>query len=280
MGAEQSAQPTSPPQTFPPRRISRQTTASSSGTINPSSRAVTNISCDLDSPTTSEGTRRSSPPLSVCSDLPYVSYIDRPIGGDSPKISKASAYSRRTAQVVGRKPFPTAKTKRPQSTSKHNIVVVKPGAKDDDQEDQDTIRLRGIPTFLPVMRSTLNSNSARSEPDILDKFQSIHLQNICNRLQQHYNICATKIGEDQHEIVNLVKTVNNKVTVLYAKSVDQQKSYASYAEQFAKIRSISQQLSRCNSLLNENIESLETLNNFLDVEDRLEPFIWRTERRN
>lgn len=277
MGAEQSAQPTSPPQTFPPRRIARQATASSSGTLNPTSRAVTNISCDLDSPTTSEGTRRSSPPLSVCSDLPYVSYIDRPIGGDSPKIS---AYARRNVQGIGRKQFPAVKAKRPQSTSKHNIVVVKPGAKDDDQEDQDTFRLKNIPTFLPVMRSTLNTNTARSEPDILDKFQSIHLQNICNRLQQHYNICATKVGEDQRDIVNLVKTINNKVTVLYAKSVDQQKSYASYAEQFAKIRSISQQLSRCNSLLNENIESLETLNNFLAVEDRLEPFVWRTERRN
>lgn len=277
MGAEQSAQPTSPPQTFPPRRITRQTTVSSSGTINPSTRAITNISCDLDSPTTSEGTRRSSPPLSICSDLPYVSYIDRPIGGESPKVS---AYSRRSSQVVMRKPFPIAKTKRPQSTSKHNIVVVKPGAKDDDQEDQDTLRLKGIPTFLPVMRSTLNANTVRSEPDILDKFQSIHLQNICSRLQQHYNICASKVGEEQHQIVNLVKTINNKVTVLYAKSVDQQKSYASYAEQFAKIRSISQQLSRCNSLLNENIESLETLNNFLPVEDRLEPFVWRTERRN
>lgn len=29
-------------------------------------------------------------------------------------------------------------------------------------------------------------------------------------------------------------------------------------------------------LLNEVLESMETLNNHLDVEDRLEPFIWTT----
>lgn len=57
---------------------------------------------------------------------------------------------------------------------------------------------------------------------------------------------------------------------------DQQKLFASYADQFSKVRQISQQLSRCNTILNQNIEYMEQLNNMLDVEDRLEPFVWKT----
>lgn len=70
--------------------------------------------------------------------------------------------------------------------------------------------------------------------------------------------------------------MDSEATKVLALMTEKQKLYASYAEQFSKIRHISQQLSRCNTLLNQNIESMETLNNLLDVNDRLEPFIWKT----
>jgi hypothetical protein len=57
---------------------------------------------------------------------------------------------------------------------------------------------------------------------------------------------------------------------------ERQKQFASFAETFTKVRQISQQLSRCNSLLNQNIELMEALNNTLDIEDRMEPFVWTT----
>lgn len=56
---------------------------------------------------------------------------------------------------------------------------------------------------------------------------------------------------------------------------EKQKLYASYAEQLLKLQYVTQQLSRCNILLNQNLESLETLNNVLDPDDRLSPFIWK-----
>ena len=62
-----------------------------------------------------------------------------------------------------------------------------------------------------------------------------------------------------------------------AQLVQKQKLYTSYAETFSKVRVISQQLTRCNDILNQNIESMEYLNNLLEVEDRLEPFVWKTE---
>lgn len=70
--------------------------------------------------------------------------------------------------------------------------------------------------------------------------------------------------------------VDQKIYAISTSLTDQQKLFASYADQFSKVRQISQQLSRCNTILNQNIEYMEQLNNMLDVEDRLEPFVWKT----
>ncbi|EDW81874.1 uncharacterized protein Dwil_GK25492 [Drosophila willistoni] len=250
---------------------------------------------DTASPTSSEimMSRPPSPPLSVCSDLPYVSYTDRPIGGDSPKIRQKPSAAQMFQQKGGnsnanraaaRKSHPggfttSIKPKRPQSTaSSHNIVIVKPGARDTlDDIDPDLARLRHIPQFLPVLRESITSATYTRDSEILERLHSQHLTNICTRMQTHLNLCATHVASEQNHLVERTKVVSNSITTLFASFVDMQKTYASYAEQFAKIRGISQQLSRCNSLLHENIASLEAINNYLDDEDRLEPFVWRTD---
>jgi BLOC-1 related complex subunit 5 len=73
-----------------------------------------------------------------------------------------------------------------------------------------------------------------------------------------------------------IKEVDQDIGKLLNKMTERQKQFSTYAEAFSRIRSISQQLSRCNSLLNQNIELMESLNNVLDVEERLEPFVWTT----
>ena len=74
----------------------------------------------------------------------------------------------------------------------------------------------------------------------------------------------------------IIKETDQDITKLLNKMVEKQKMYSFYAESFARVRQISQQLSRCNTLLNQNIELMESLNNKLDLEDRLEPFVWTT----
>ncbi|XP_016995292.1 BLOC-1-related complex subunit 5 [Drosophila takahashii] len=248
------------------------------------------ISAEAASPgcSTSELSRPPSPPLSVCSDLPYVSYTDRPIG-DSPKIrSKPASHMLHQQQqqssasrAAARKSHPggISKPKRPQSTSSsHNIVIVRPGASDAGEDlDLDLARLRNIPQFLPVLRESITSATYTRDAEILERLHSQHLVNICSRMQTHLNLCASYVASEQNHLVERTKVVSNSITTLFAGFVDMQKTYASYAEQFAKIRSVSHQLSRCNSLLHENIASLEAINNFLDDEDRLEPFVWRTD---
>lgn len=239
----------------------------------------------MPSPTTSEMSRPSSPPLSVCSDLPYVSYTtDRPIG-DSPKIRGKSANSltgssTQRNSLILRRPQTSAKTKRPQSSvGSHSIVIVKPGIKDANEEiEMELQQLQSIPQFLPVLRDSVNSAIFTRDAECLERLHiQPHMLSICQRMQTHLNMCATQVAQEQSHLVERTKVVSNSITTLFASFVDMQKSYAAYAEQFNKVRLISQQLSRCNSLLNDNLASLETINNFLDIEDRLEPFVWRTD---
>lgn len=239
----------------------------------------------MPSPTTSEMSRPSSPPLSVCSDLPYVSYTtDRPIG-DSPKIRGKSGSSITTSaanrnSLVLRRPNTGAKPKRPQSTvGSHSIVIVKPGINDAHEEIETELQqLQNIPQFLPVLRDSINSSTFTKDSELLERLEiQPHMLNICTRMQTHLNMCATLVAQEQSHLVERTKVVSNSITTLFASFVDMQKTYAAYAEQFAKVRLISEQLSRCNSMLNANLESLETINNFLDIEDRLDPFVWRTD---
>ncbi|XP_055522699.1 BLOC-1-related complex subunit 5 isoform X4 [Wyeomyia smithii] len=242
--------------------------------------------------------RPVSPPMSVCSDsdLPYISYTDKPIG-DSPKLrnkqqTKSAGKIRPNSAIVGRthevNRYGNTGTggtgsgssigrTRPSSTA-HSIVVVKSATVKETgiEKDDDIVRLQSIPQFLPVMRGTL-SLPANRDPEVLERLQPTHMANMCSRLQLHFNTCATQVAAEQHQITNKIKEVDQEISSALAQLVQKQKLYTSYAETFSKVRVISQQLTRCNDILNQNIESMEYLNNLLDVEDRLEPFVWKTE---
>uniref|UniRef100_A0A336MR83 BLOC-1-related complex subunit 5 n=1 Tax=Culicoides sonorensis TaxID=179676 RepID=A0A336MR83_CULSO len=226
--------------------------------------------------------RPVSPPMSICSDsdLPYISYTDKPIG-DSPKLRNkgqgASKLMRPNSVIVGGSSSKQSMTGfKSKVRPAHNIVVVKAAAhKEGLDKDPDIVRLQNIPQFLPVMRGTL-SLPANRDPEVLERLQPLHMNVMCSRLQTHFNVCANKVAADQQQITHTVKEIDKAVQDQHAQLVEKQKAYSQYAETFSKVRQISQMLSRCNMLLNENIESMETLNNFLPVEHRLEPFVWKT----
>lgn len=156
------------------------------------------------------------------------------------------------------------------------MVVVHSAAKDTGTEfNAEILRLKSIPMFLPVMRGTL-SLPANRDPEVLERLQPAHLKNICSTMQIHYNTHAKRIAHDQQQLSALIKETDTEIARTMGMMVEKQKLYATYAESFSKVRHISQQLTRCNMLLNQNIESMEQLNLMLNVEDRLEPFVWKT----
>ncbi|KAJ6636935.1 BLOC-1-related complex subunit 5 [Pseudolycoriella hygida] len=134
-----------------------------------------------------------------------------------------------------------------------------------------------IPQFLPVMRGTVSLPASR-DPEVLERLQPFHLINICNRIQNHLNACSSKAASDVTFVTAKIKEVDSETNKILALMVERQKLYSLCAEQFSKVRQMSQQLSRCNTLLNQNIESMEILNNALCIEERLEPFVWKTSK--
>lgn len=226
-------------------------------------------------PATISDSRPASPPMSVCSDsdLPYVSYTDKPIG-DSPKLRNKGGNNpkiNRNANVQNKRTV--LSRVRPKSLA-HDIVVVHE-ASHKGGSDEELRRLQSIPQFLPVMRGTV-SLPANRDPEVLERLQPNHLRNICCRMQTHINVCASQVASDQAQIPVKIKEVDFEVAKVFNSFSEKQRLYASHAEQFSKLHHITQQLSRCNVLLNQNLESMEILNNMLNIEDRLQPFVWKT----
>nr|XP_022904056.1 BLOC-1-related complex subunit 5 [Onthophagus taurus] len=213
----------------------------------------------------------TSPGPSICSDsdLPYISYtVNRPIG-DSPKLTNKQINK---SKPVQRK----LQQKNIKKSSTHSIVVVKPALVGPNVErDPDILKLQSIPMFLPIMRATLNLPAAR-DPEVLERLDPIPLTKLCLRYQDHLNSCATLVSTEQNQITQRIKETDAEIQGIMSVATDRQKKYSRYAERLMKIQELSHQLNRCHMILNQTLESIETLNDYLDIEDRLEPFVWTT----
>ncbi|XP_015511754.2 BLOC-1-related complex subunit 5 [Neodiprion lecontei] len=226
--------------------------------------------------------RCTSPGPSICSDsdLPYISYtVNRPIG-DSPKMTNKQAQLQRgkslgTQELSKRKPGIGAIGHRKTLSDKaHNIVVVKPAISEPTADmDADLVKLHSIPMFLPIMRGTLNLPPGVRDPEVLERLDPIGLFNLCARYQHHLNTNAQMIATEQS---TLNTTLDVEVIRIFNMAIDRQKRFTKFAEQLNKIHHISQQLDNCHTQLNYTLESLEKLNNYLPVNNRLEPFVWTT----
>lgn len=129
--------------------------------------------------------------------------------------------------------------------------------------------------FLPIMRATLNLPAAR-DPEVLERLDPIPLQKFCVRYQTHMTTCANLIATEQNTLTQKVREIDGEITRIINTAYEKQKRFAKYAEKLSKVQELSHQLNRCHMLLNQTLESIETLNNYLEIEDRLEPFVWTT----
>ncbi|CAH1402719.1 unnamed protein product [Nezara viridula] len=220
-----------------------------------------------------------SPGLSVCSDseLPYISYtVNRPIG-DSPKHPAKQGHLLR-GKSLGANISPSRKStlrKTPLSRV-HNVVVVKPAAKEESTEkDPEILRLQKIPMFLPIMRSTLNVPAAR-DPEILERFDPRALHRLCLRCQRHMTESALSIANEQDRLGLRLKEINSEIAQTLAANVERQKRYSKHAETLSKVSELTAQIAKCHFVLNKTLESVEKLNNLLPPDERLEPFVWTT----
>ncbi|XP_015590662.1 BLOC-1-related complex subunit 5 [Cephus cinctus] len=226
--------------------------------------------------------RCTSPGPSICSDsdLPYISYtVNRPIG-DSPKMTNKQSQLHRGKSLGGQEISRRKSSlvaighRKPLSDKAHSIVVVKPAISDPTADkDPDLVKLQSIPMFLPIMRGTLNLPPGIRDPEVLERLDPIGLFNLCARYQHHLNTNAQMITGEQSA---LCTNIDAEIIKILNLAVERQKRFSKFAEQLNKVHELSRQLTKCHVQLNQTLESIETLNNLLPVEDRLEPFVWTT----
>lgn len=75
--------------------------------------------------------------------------------------------------------------------------------------------LQNIPQFLPVMRGTV-SLPANRDPEVLERLQPDHMQNMCNRMQLHLNASAALVATDQSHISGKLKEVKKNLWIFSA----------------------------------------------------------------
>lgn len=279
MGSDQSAQ------AAPPRPSSRTPHLTRGHTI-----ATPHVPDPLRSndPTPSGN---NSPGASVCSDceLPYISYtVNRPIG-DSPKMTGKSGATTSSAHSSNNRPSEkrgsalgalqrrqlSLQPRRTQNRT-HNIVVVKEArAEPGIETDEDVLRLQQIPMFLPIMKGTQGLTVVR-DPEVLEGLDFRPWLRLASRYQAHLAACAQPVSAEQATLTQRCKETDTELTRLITIMTEKQRQNAKTAERLSRVHEISHQLTRCHSMLNQAIESMDVLNNMLPIEDRLEPFVWTT----
>ena len=220
-------------------------------------------------------------------EVPYVSYtVNRPIGGESPKKKKTGKGAEgATAASTGAAGIARLRISERLQRSKHNTMVTVGKGRQQQQEyesesqdaaeDPELRRLKELPSFLPIMRATLSGHGAK-DPDILERLDYRGLLSLVRLYDAHLRLGASTTAGKQAEIVRGVKECDQKICKVVQVMAERHKQYTQNAERLSRVNEMSKCLSKCHILLNENIEQLETLNNMLPQEDRLEPFVWTT----
>lgn len=124
---------------------------------------------------------------------------------DSPKLTNKqlvknkSSITRRNTQ---------SKQNKNKNSNAHNIVVVRGAVTSTPttENDEDVMRLKSIPMFLPIMRATLSLPAAR-DPEVLERLDPTPFRNLCLRYQHHLTAAANLVATEQNQLSNRIREV-------------------------------------------------------------------------
>lgn len=194
-------------------------------------------------------------------EIPYTSFsISKPIDGGSPRQSPR----------VNNKNKP--KDEKEVKVPKHDIVVVKDGTQYIKDPDPELTKLNTIPIFYPIMRGSLNVPISSRDLDLLDKMSHEQLLELCLRYQEHLNHLSEAVAFDQNALCVRIKEIDCAMHMLLNLMLEKQKKYHKYAEQFQRVSETVTTLNKIKSSIDNIIPKMESLNELLPPEDRLEPF--------
>ncbi|KAK3096679.1 hypothetical protein FSP39_002323 [Pinctada imbricata] len=200
-------------------------------------------------------------------DIPYTSYsISKPIDSDSPRLSPRSSTN-----LSKQKPTPKDSKDPKDLNPKHDIVVVAGGQSPEKDPDPELTKLNTIPVFYPIMKGSLNIPTSSRDLDLLDKMDHQQLLQLCVRYQEHLRQLADAVAFDQNALCVRIKEIDCAITMLLNLMQERQKKYHKYADQFQRVSETLSVLNKVKDSIDGIVPKIETLNEMLPSEHRLEP---------
>lgn len=135
--------------------------------------------------------------------------------------------------------------------------------------------LQDIPPFTPIIREKPGVPWTKN-PEISEKIDPSSLLKIAFLYQQRLGRHERTLKAKQDQLSLQIQETDAQVYHITMILNNREKTFSRYLETFSKISDLTKNLSACHYSLNKTIEAIETLNNMLAVDDRLEPFVWTT----
>ena len=156
-----------------------------------------------------------------------------------------------------------------------DIVVVKSGKNTTKGEqiikDPDLVKLNNIATFYPLMKGPLNGNVATDE--ITNRLDSRPARALCARYEIHLRMCAEAVAFDQNAITRRLKELDNHSAMVLRGISERHKKLQGQMNLISTVEDVKRNIDRVEMTLQEIIPLMETLNEMLPKQDRMEPFL-------
>ena len=156
-----------------------------------------------------------------------------------------------------------------------DIVVVKSGKSTTKGEqiikDPDLVKLNNITTFYPLMKVPLNGNVATDE--ITNRLDSRPVRSVCARYEMHLRMCAEAVVFDQNAITRQLKELDNHSAMVLRGISERHKKLQGQMNLISTVEDVKRSIDRVEMTLQKIIPLMESLNEMLPEQDRMEPFL-------
>ncbi|XP_076445335.1 BLOC-1-related complex subunit 5-like isoform X1 [Babylonia areolata] len=157
------------------------------------------------------------------------------------------------------------------TTPKHSIVVVADGSVTIKDPDPELTRLNTIPTFEPMIKSSLNLVSGSRDQESLEKLDHHSLLLMALRYQDHLKQLSEAVAFDQNALCVRIKEVTHIIQVVNNKLHEEDKKYLKTVEQFERVTEMVTTLNKVKTALDHIVPCMNHLNQLLPASEQLEP---------
>jgi hypothetical protein len=165
--------------------------------------------------------------------------------------------------------------------SKSTLVVVNPVAPPAYprlEEDPLFKKLQELPAFVPLMfEAEHNTNlwgKNRALNEIRSKLNPSSFIQISRLYEEKLRRHSESVNSEQRRLSKCVREADLSTSKLVRTLYEREKKFARNVEKLNKLNDITHTLSKCQMVLYECRQQVQTLNDMLPLDDRLEPFVW------